>query len=143
MKTLILFSTILFSQLIYAASQGSSDEPPCFALINGDDVKLEKSPSGLYLIAIEDPHFDEYDVVIDITSSTAMKVRLAKFIPTSLVAGLKEELTKVSEIMQTEILKLAKARVIDGYIGFDSAGSASLTLAQGEDRLELFCSSHK
>ncbi len=126
---------MLITQLIFA-----DEDIPCTALVNGDEVKLEKSPSGIYLIAVEDPHFDEYDVVIDLRSSDLVKVRLAKFIPTSIVAGLKEELTKVSENIRTEVLKLAKARIVDGMVGFSSAGYASLLLNQGEDRLELICS---
>ena len=135
MKTLTLISILLISQFLFA-----SGDVPCTALVNGDEVALEKSAAGLYMIAIEDPHFDEYDVVIDLSSSGLVKVRLAKFIPTPIVAGLKEELTKVSENMRTEILKLAKARIVDGMVGYSSSGYASLLLNQGEDRLELICS---
>lgn len=135
MKIFIILTLVSVTQFVLAAT----DEIPCAAVANGNEILLEKSASGLYMIAIEDPYFDEYDVVVDMTDAKAVKVRLAKFIPTSLVAGLKAELALVSESVRAEILKLAKARVIDATMGFNSSGQATLSLLQGDDRLELYC----
>lgn len=125
--------------LFFLVSLASATELPCTAGINGKDVLLERGPTGLLMIAVEDPHFDEYDVVVDLKDQGAVKVRLAKFIPTSVVPELKEEIGKLTPELQKEIIKLAKARVIDSRVGFSSGGTAVLSLVQGEDRLELFC----
>lgn len=135
MKILNIVLLIIMSLQVHAEI-----ELPCSASINGEAIQLERTASGLLMVAIEDPHFDEYDVVIDLTKPKSIKARLAKFIPTPLVNELKSEISKLSESMQNEIIKLAKARVIDGVMGFDILGQASLTLIQGNDQLFLRCS---
>lgn len=137
MKTIISLFLLLF------ASLASATDLPCSAGVNGNEVLLERGPSGLLMIAVEDPHFGEYDIVIDLTDKRAVKVRLAKFIPTSVVADLKKEIGKLTPELQKEIIKLAKARVIDGRVGFSSGGTAVISLVQGEDRLDLFCTENE
>ena len=112
---------------------------PCAASVNGTDLMLEQSPSGLYLIAVEDPNFDQYDVVVDTSKPGKVKLRVAKFIATELVPKLKAELLKLSPEMQAEILKLAKARIVDASAGYDALGFASVSLRQGEDSISLSC----
>lgn len=117
----------------------AAESLPCAASVNGAEIQLERSPLGLYLIAVEDPHFDEYDVVIDTTNAKVVKIRAAHFIATALVPKLKVELKKVSEELQSEILKLAKARVVDASTGYTEDGFAALKLQQGDDSLDVVC----
>ena len=134
MKTLLLFTlALLISPFSFA------DESYCAASVNGDSLKLEKSASGLLMIAIEDPHFDQWDVVIDNNQAKRVKIRAARFTDTAVVKQLKAELSRLSPELQSEVIGLAKARVVDSLASYDAGGDALLTLQQGDSRLDVYC----
>jgi len=119
---------------------GMENRIQCAAQVNNEFIKLERSPSGLINIAIEDPHFDTWDVMIDTVSVEGrVKFRLAHFVPTKLVPELKKLVSETSPELQQELLHLMKARIVDVVVGFDKANLAIAELAQGDLRLSAVC----
>jgi hypothetical protein len=111
----------------------------CSASYNGDALMLEKSAEGSLTIAVEDRHFDVVDVILDIKNPQNLKLQMAHFISTDFAKKLKESIKTLDVETQAELLKLAKARIVNGNFSFAFDGTASLRLAQDADVLTVTC----
>lgn len=126
--------------MVQQANGAQSNAITCWATINGEGAKLERSAAGLLIIALDDPNFDTFDVMInDQGVPGQVHFRLAHFVPTKLVSELKAVVEKAEGELKLELEQLLKARVIDTTVGFDATGLARAEFNQGERKLTAQC----
>lgn len=133
--------TILFVTLFLGGIAKAETQITCGASLNGKSILLEQNPlrPGLYSIKLEDPAFDQVDVILDATNQTVLRATLSRFVSDADLPLIKEALTSVSPNLMAAVLPHFKPRVATANVGYDASGEALIELMQEDFKLSAAC----